>query len=1495
MNTVKNNNYAHMLYAFLLLCVSAFPSTLLAQPSFSKNFIPATIGPGSTSRLTFTIDNPDFSPATQLSFVDILPLGVVVATPANIGSTCSGTTSAPDGGSNITLTDGAVGGGEICTLSVDVTSNVPGTHTNVSGDLTSSAGNSGAASDDLVVDTGRPGFSKAFSPTALPLGARSTLTFTIDNTANASNLFSLSFADNLPDGLVVASPANASTTCASPNNPSPLTAVDGSSSISFSASGVWALATLNSCTVSVDVTATGVGSLVNSSGELSYSTGVGTQSAGKANAVIEVTTDSLSLIKNFVDDPAVPGGTVELQFIIFNRDRDFSATDISFTDNLDATLSGLTALSVDANECGASIDIATDPGFIDVAGGSLAPGESCTISLTLQTPAGAAPGSYPNITSSLTADIDGNPIVSSPGSETLFLANVPLLSKTFLENPVAAGGQVTMEFSITNTDLSAGISNISFNDNLDAFISGHTLTTPLPLAVCGGFLTRIQISGEWHLALSGGSLPAGGACSFQVGVQLPSSTPGGAHVNTTTSITAEGGDGPVVGKGASATLIVFPAPRLSKSFTDDPVLPGDMVTLEFTISHDLFAPGDASNIGFSDDLSAVLPGLTVAGPVSNGCGGVFSGTTLVSLAGAGPLAPGSSCTISIPLSVPAAASPGLYLNTSSVLTADVTDGVDTVSVVGLAAQDGLLISGLTLSKRFVDDPVIPGRSVTLSFTIDNTSASQDATDIFFTDNIASVLSGLSVIAPSLPQSFCGGTLSGTTTLVFSGGTVAAGEQCSFDVTLQVPVAAASGEYTNSTSSLQAIIAGEPVILQSAFDILNVEKEVLFIAKNFQDDPVMPGAATGLEFELSNLSQSETVQDITFTDDLDAALSGLVAMGLPQSDVCGAGSQISGTSTLSLSGGVLGPGETCTFTVPLQIPAVVSSGTLVINTTSSVSGMTADSLGVNGNFATDSLSVQNVAFSKSFATPVAAGGSTILTFRLTNLSLSQDVTGLAFIDDLNSMIAGASATNLPSPGFCGPGSMINGASVVAITGASLASGETCEFAITVSVPLTTVPATYVNETGSLTTNGLVIAVPATDSLTVPPPPVFSKNFSPDQILVNEKSTLTFTISNSASVLSANNLNFTDNLPAGLLVATPSNASTTCSGGMLTAESGAGVITYNGGSLVAGGSCTISVQVSANAGGVYNNVSGDLISNLGVSGVASDSLLVISPPVFTKLFSPDTVSAGEVSTLTFTVDNSFNSVVASDLSFFDNLPLGLSIATPANATTNCSGGTLSAEPSDSTIGYSGGSLAAGGICTLSVDVASSDSGVHANTTEALTSSLGNSGTASATLTVNPVPDFNKQFIPSVVAPGGITRLVFTIDNSSSTQDANNLSFTDNMPDGMLVASNPAAGTTCTGGSLVAGTGGQTISYTGGSVPANTTCTVFVNVTATEFGSYDNVTSDLTSNRGASSPASAILQVGVVSVPFINSWGLFVLMVLLGMAGAYYHRREGLRRPH
>ncbi|MEZ4930758.1 MAG: hypothetical protein R2788_01345 [Saprospiraceae bacterium] len=58
---------------------------------------------------------------------------------------------------------------------------------------------------------------------------------------------------------------------------------------------------------------------------------------------------------------------------------------------------------------------------------------------------------------------------------------------------------------------------------------------------------------------------------------------------------------------------------LSKEFTDDPVFPGDPVTLEFTISN-LDATRTITGINFIDDLNSVVPDWSQGLPIA-ACGG----------------------------------------------------------------------------------------------------------------------------------------------------------------------------------------------------------------------------------------------------------------------------------------------------------------------------------------------------------------------------------------------------------------------------------------------------------------------------------------------------------------------------------------------------------------------------------------------------------------------------------------------------------------------------------------------------------------------------------------------------------------------------------------------------------------------------------------------------------------------------------------------------------
>ncbi len=1480
----------------VLLFIGASSAVAQSAPTFIKAFSPDIIGPGSVSTLTFTIDNGGSAiPATDLAFTDVLPVGVVLSDPVIASTTCTdGLVTAPAGGTSVTFTDGRLAPASSCTVTVNVTSSTQGTHTNTSGDLTSSAGNSGPATDDLTVDTGRPGFSKAFSPATIQVGQTSTLTFTVDNSANASNLLNLSFTDTLPGGMEVAPAAIPVTTCNQivPHT-APVLSASGSA-ISMSIGSVGAGAT---CTVSVDVTTTAAGSLDNLSSSLGSLAGSG----GKAAASLTSSFDPL--IKRFVDDPAPPGGTVTLEFVLTNFSRTDAATNGSFTDDLDATLSGLTAVGLPISDVCGSGSTLSGTSLLTLSGANLPPEGSCTFQVTLQVPAGAAAGSYANTTSTVTADVGGVGEVFPAASDDLRIAPIPILTKSFTDDPVEPGETVTLEFSITNTSSTSSATNIAFQDDMSAVVPGTVLTPPAP-GFCGvgsSMLILSPGSGEppQVINVSGANLAAGDSCTFNVLVQIPANASAGQYLNTTSAITATVDAQTQVGKPASDTLVVIAGPQLTKSFADDPVEPGGTVTLDFTLTHSEEAPAAATDIAFTDDLDGVLTGLVATGLPANdvcGTGSQISGTSTLAFTG-GSLAPGESCTISVTLQVPAGATSGEYTNTVD----DVTATVDGESVPGSIATDDLIVVELDFSKSFTDDPVIPGGTVTLEFTLENLSAASDATDIVFTDNLAGMLTGAAAVGLPLAN-VCGtgSQVSGTTNLVFTGGNLTAGNSCTFSVTVQVPAGAPPGDYGNTTSNLSATIGGVGAVLPPATDTLTVFSP-LSMSKTFTDDPVAPGGTVTLAFTVENASASETIDGITFTDDLDAVLAGLVATGLPASDVCGVGSQIAGTSLLTLTGGTLPPSGSCTFSVSLQVPAGVPLGSTFVNTTSQVNGMVG-AVAVSGGPATDELAIQSVQFGKAFSGPSAAGATVDLSVTIDNLSAGNTLTGLAFTDDLGAVLPGLVATGLPQADVCGAGSSLSGSGVLTLAGGELAPGDSCTIVVSLQVPAGATAGSYPNTTSELFANGLSVAPPATATLAIEPPPAFAKVFAPDTVGVGGVSTLTFTIDNAASALAATGLDFTDNLPAGVQVATPPNAATTCTGGTLTAVAGSGTITYSGGAVAAGADCTVTVDVTPTAPGSFVNLTGDLTSSSGNSGTATDTLDVQPPPLFTKAFAPDLIAVGGLSTLTFTIDNSASTIAATGLDFTDNLPAGAVVATPPNASTTCTGGTVTAVAASAVIGYTGGTVAAGASCTVSVEVTASAEGSLVNVSDELTSSSGNSGTATDTLEVRAAAlVLTKSFSPSQARPGDAVSVSFTIENGSSLDAATVIAFSDDLSD-MLAGLSPQEtlpiANVCGAGSALIPVGGPPVTQvalSNGSLPAGGSCTFAITIVipeGTPQGDLTNTTSTVTGQvagfPATGAAATAILTVvGVVDIPLLG-WGGLALLACMLAAGAAVRRR-------
>lgn len=157
------------------------------------------------------------------------------------------------------------------------------------------------------------------------------------------------------------------------------------------------------------------------------------------------------------------------------------------------------------------------------------------------------------------------------------------------------------------------------------------------------------------------------------------------------------------------------------------------------------------------------------------------------------------------------------------------------------------------------------------------------------------------------------------------------------------------------------------------------------------------------------------------------------------------------------------------------------------------------------------------------------------------------------------------------------------------------------------------------------------------------PSLDKSFAPSVITRGSASRLTFTVTNTTDLLAKSDWNFTDSLPAGLVVAQTPNVGGTCvqvtgAAFVRTAAPGGTSISITGGDLAVGqASCTITVDVTSAADGVYVNGPANVTTSLNPPDNAT--LEVISPSIdvvkTSNIANYDAV--GDVATYTFVATN------------------------------------------------------------------------------------------------------------------------------------------------------------------------------------------------------------------------------------------------------------------
>ena len=314
------------------------------------------------------------------------------------------------------------------------------------------------------------------------------------------------------------------------------------------------------------------------------------------------------------------------------------------------------------------------------------------------------------------------------------------------------------------------------------------------------------------------------------------------------------------------------------------------------------------------------------------------------------------------------------------------------------------------------------------------------------------------------------------------------------------------------------------------------------------------------------------------------------------------------------------------------------------------------------------------------------------------------------------------------------------------------------------------------------------------------------------------------------------------------------------------------------LIVNGDSTVTIGASStlnlNCGDIELNdtsslvINGGSIVNRGAQTTATNATFTNNGgsidscrPIFSKSFSPSSFTENAVTTLTYIIDNKTGSA-ASAISFSEDFanatPVNsIEIASPANAVTNCASGSLTATPGSSVVNLSGATLAANSSCTVSVDVTGSTDGVISTISGALTSSLGDSGTATASVEIiDPavmamMPTMSKQYSPTTIGLNSASTITYTIVNPNPSTPVQNLTINETLPTNLVLATEVGNGSTdCPvkagdTASITGTSGAGSFAFSGYSLSAGESCQISVSVTSGTAATYTSPSASLFSD--------------------------------------------------
>jgi hypothetical protein len=493
------------------------------------------------------------------------------------------------------------------------------------------------------------------------------------------------------------------------------------------------------------------------------------------------------------------------------------------------------------------------------------------------------------------------------------------IGKQFSASSVAVNGNVAVYFTIQNPNGDPGgttLHNVSFSDSLP---SGLVVANPNQASTdCGGTLTATP--GSSSITFSGGTIgppqppdETGGTCNIAVELTATST---GTKDNVTSAVSADEGTGSTSNT-ASVDVTAAPtvtAPTLAKAFGQDSIERGATTSLTFTVSNPNSSTS-LSDVGFTDPLPA---GLRVADPngETGSCVSMFGGAATAT-AGSGSISlsdtglpGGSSCTLSVTV---VGTSGGVQHNTTGQVSGAYDNGSGDPQLItgGTASASVTVIGPPVLTKAFGAKSIAPGGTAALSFSVVNPNPNNSLSGVGFTDSLPS---GLVVANPNgLTGSCDGGTITatpGSQVISLSGTTLPAASSCSFSVRVR---STADGVQQNTTGAISSAEGGSGAPASASIFVGRPPS----IAKKFTPSSIARGAKATLGFTIRNPNASAGLTGIAFSDALPAGV--VVAKHTHASSTCPGGRLVVHASRglIALTGGQLGPGQTCHVSLTVQ--------------------------------------------------------------------------------------------------------------------------------------------------------------------------------------------------------------------------------------------------------------------------------------------------------------------------------------------------------------------------------------------------------------------------------------------------------------------------------------------------------------------------------------------------------------------------------------------------